>query len=122
MLEKVEVNYKEVKVKSINKIVITPKIEKILEDLNSKKVKNFKGELIDNVDYYKSRELLNKEVDDILTFEDIKVVSRDIDTFSKLVLLKPNSSIPARVCPGIALTIGVTLLLDFVNRALTPQA
>ena len=86
LLEKIEVNYKEVKVKSINKIVITPKIEKILEDLNSKKVKNFKGELIDNVDYYKSRELLDKEVDDILTFEDIKVVSRDIDTFSKLVL------------------------------------
>ena len=86
LLHKVEENFKLAKEKGLNKIIITPKIEQILTGLNTKQVKNSKGELIDNEDYKKSRELLGKDEDYILTIEDLKIVDRDIDYFSKFAL------------------------------------
>ena len=87
LVHKVEENFKVAKEKTINKILIAPKIEQILTGLNTKQIKNSKGELIDNEDYKKSRELLGKDEDYILTIEDLKIVDRDIDYFSKFYFL-----------------------------------
>ena len=86
LVYKVEENFKVAKEKAINKILMTPKIEQILTGLNTKQVKNSKGELIDNEDYKKARELLGQDEDYILTIEDLKIVDRDIDYFSKFAL------------------------------------
>ena len=86
LVAKVEDNFKLAKEKAINKILMTPKIEQILTGLNTKQVKNSKGELIDNEDYKKSRDLIGQDEDYILTEEDLKKVSRDINIFSKFVL------------------------------------
>ena len=86
LIYKVEENFKVAKEKAINKTLMTPKIEQILTGLNTKQVKNSKGELIDNEDYKKARELLGQDEDYILTIEDLKIVDRDIDYFSKFAL------------------------------------
>jgi hypothetical protein len=71
--------------KTIDKLLTGDTIEKFLTNLNTKEIKV--GDKVEkNPDYYKSRGLLNKNEDYILTEEDIRLNSRNISTFSKYML------------------------------------
>ena len=70
----------------INKVLTGDVLEPILRHLNSREITTDKGKVEKNKDYYKSRELLKKGEDYVITEEDLKETSRDIGKFSKYML------------------------------------